>query len=673
MHPVYRKKMNFKPISTLLLLCLMFSLQSLAQKSLSGNAKRALEEADILYNDDNYLRALAIYDSLLAHYPSDEYLTYQTGRSLIHKSTGRAEAFNVLKTLQGNPDFPEIEFYMARAKHLDYEFEDAIALYESYLENGKPTGTMRILTLKYLEQCAAGIELMERRLGLSLEILSPPSNDRNSQYSPVISADGKYLFYTNRGPDSKGELRDDQLKKSDVGNYYEDVFVAEKVGADSLRFDFSEGRSISDSINSFEHEAPMSISYDGKTLFIYQSGKDANEDIYYSEKINDSTWSETKLLKGPVNSVHWEGHAALAPDGTTLYFSSDRPGGLGGRDIYKAIRNEDGSFGNVQNMGPKVNTIFNEDAPFIYSNGSSLYFASEGRATMGGYDIFYTKYDSAKAEWQEPVNMGYPLNTTDDDRFYYVSSDGEWGYFSSARASGENLHDIYRIRPGTFERLNSLILLVGTVMINDVEGEALAKIMDEETGKVIVTLLSDSVSGEFAYSLLPSRRYKISIIKEGFLPTVEYIDVPDHTSGFMKIEHTFYLYSEEYLALNRDLSGIGLQDELDAKLKEQGQDGSAFSYKGLIAEGIDPHREYLTDAELEAGYYFRVQVGAYRNPGKFKYEFLRHLGQVDINGYPDGITRYLMGQKFTKRSEAEKLRMECVMAGQTDAWITVRR
>ena len=98
MHPVYRKKMNFKPFSTLLLLCLIFSLQAQAQKSLSGNAKRALEEADILYNDDNYLRALAIYDSLLAHYPSDEYLIYQTGRSLIHKSTGRAEAFNVLKT-----------------------------------------------------------------------------------------------------------------------------------------------------------------------------------------------------------------------------------------------------------------------------------------------------------------------------------------------------------------------------------------------------------------------------------------------------------------------------------------------------------------------------------------------------------------------------------------------
>ena len=638
---------------------MMFTLSSMSQENLNGPLKNRLYDADMLFEQGEYLRAHAIYDSLWDMRPNDSYLQYKTGASCVFRSNGREEAYDILKEMRGSTDFPKVTFYMARAKHFDFKFKEAIELYENYLEETKASGRDRIETLRLIENCENGIELMERQLALSLEILTPPSNKANSQYSPVIGPEGKYLYYTSRGPDSKGDLMTDQTKRSDIGLYYEDVFVAEHQGGDD-QFDFGEGESISDEINTAQrHEAPMSISYDNKMMFIYLSGDIAEEDIYISYHIGDTAWSKPEKLKGNVNTPHYEGHAFLAPDGRTLYFSSDKPGGLGGRDIYTAIMQKDSTFGNITNLGPKINTEFNEDSPFMYSNGSSFYFASEAHGSMGGYDMFYIKYDSVDHDWQEPINLGYPINTTDDDRFYYITKDGDWGYFSSARASGENLHDIYRIQPGTFERLNALVLLVGTVYIDDIPSSALAKIMDDRTGDVLATLIADSTTGEFVYSLLPDHKYKISLLADGFEPKVEYVDVPPMKEGVLRIEHRFDFYTDGYVKKG------GLQKAIDSLV-------DPLDLLPGVCD-VEPDREELTEEEIASGCYFRVQVGAYRNPGRFKYDFLRSVGEVEIKGYSDGITRFLMGPKFTKRSEADKLRMECIAAGEWDSWITVRR
>jgi hypothetical protein len=642
-------------------LLILFTTVAFSQDNMSAAFKRSLFDADQLFEDENYLRALAIYDSLWDQRSDDVYLQYRVGVCHVFKSDGRERAFELLSEIQNEEGYDDVLFFMARAKHFNYEFEEAIQLFNRYIETARPSGSDRINTLHYISNCRNGIELMKRRLALSLEILGPPSNPINSQYAPVISSDGERLYYANRGPSSKGELMDDKSKKLEIGNYYEDIFVSNNVGTPEDP-QFSEGRSLSNNINEAgRHEAPMSISYDGKILFVYLSGDKESEDIYISFREGDTAWSKPVKAEG-INTPHWEGHASLGPDGKTLYFSSDRPGGYGERDIYVATMQEDSTFADVRNIGAKINSPFSEDAPFIYANGS-MYFASEAHGSMGGYDIFYIKYDSIKGQWQEPVNMGYPINTTDDDRYYYVSKDGEWGYFSSARASGENLHDIYAIQPGTFERLNSLILLVGTVYVDDQESSALVKIMDDRTGDVLATLIADSTTGEFVYSLLPGRNYKISLLVDNFAPKIEYVEVPPLTEGVMRIEHRFDFYSMDYLARRQD--SIDLQKAIDEKLKLKIRDDGVCE--------VDQDREDLTDAEIEAGCRFRVQVGAYRNPGKFKYEFLRSVGNVQIKGYSDGVTRYLMGQEFTKRSEAEKLRQQCVMAGQWDAWITVRR
>jgi len=649
-----------KPFNLLLtVLFLALGNLSIAQDSPSGPFKKSLFDADALFDDNSQLRALVMYDSLWNLRPNDTYLQYRTGVCYTFSATGREQAFDILKDLKGQEGYEDVTFWMARAQHLDYNFEKAIDLYNEYLEMGKPNGTMRINTLHYIRNCENGIELMKRRMALTLEILSPPSNQENSQYSPVISADGSKLYYTNRGPESAGEMMDNKSKSHDLGKYYEDIFVAENIGEE---FEFDTGYSIGSNVNlPGRHEAPLSISYDNDKLFVYISSNNKEEDIYISYNQGDTAWTDPEKMDA-INSPHWEGHAVMSPDNRIVYFASDRPGGYGGRDIYQAVMGPDSTYSEITNLGPKINTPFNEDAPFIYSNGSSLYFASEAHGSMGGYDIFYIKFDSTEMQWQEAVNLGYPINTTDDDRFYYITADGDWGYFSSARASGENLHDIYRIQPGTFERLNALVLLVGTVYIDEVRSSALAKIMDDQTGDVLATLIADSTTGEFYYSLIPGRKYKISLLADGFPPKTEHIEVPAIREGVLRIEHRFDFYTDGFIA-TRDSSNI--QSRMDSLANLAGDPDGVCD--------VDPDREELTDEEIASGCYFRVQVGAYRNPGRFKYDFLRSLDEVEIKGYSDGITRYLMGEKFTKRSEAEVLRQKCIVAGEWDAWITVRR
>jgi len=339
---------------------MLISTLSIGQENMSAAFEKSPYNADKLYNDGNYLRALAVYDSLWDKRPNDIYLQYKTGICHIHQATGRDKAYDILKNLVGETGYDDVMFYLARAKHLNYQFEDAIDLYNDYLTTYRPTGLRRIETLHFLSNCRNGVELMKRRLALSPEILTPPSNNTNSQYSPVISPDGEKLYFTNRGPESKGEMMDEKSKKNEVGFYYEDIFVASKEG-EGDDFTFKNGESLSDNINDADrHEAPLSISYDNQMLFLYLSGNKESEDIYVSYNQGDTAWSKPTPIKG-VNTPQWEGHASMAPDGKTLYFSTDKPGGYGGRDIYSAIMKPDSTYGNVQNLGPKINTPFNED------------------------------------------------------------------------------------------------------------------------------------------------------------------------------------------------------------------------------------------------------------------------------------------------------------------------
>ena len=196
---------------------------------------------------------------------------------------------------------------------------------------------------------------------------------------------------------------------------------------------------------------PTSISRDGTTIYLVRSS-DFDADIYISH-FEHETWSKMKKLDKPVNSKYYETHASISPDGKTLYFTSNRKDGLGGMDIYYSTLDKKGKWSDPVNLGPVINTPYNEETPFICDDGITLYFSSQGHEGMGGFDIFKSQKQS-DGNWSEPVNIGYPLNTTDDNLFFYPLENGKKALYTGSLGDG-NEYGIVKeieIRPSTLAK-----------------------------------------------------------------------------------------------------------------------------------------------------------------------------------------------------------------------------
>jgi len=254
-------------------------------------------------------------------------------------------------------------------------------------------------------------------------------------------------------------------------------------------------------------------------------------------KLNGKQWSEPIPLNTPINTKYQEPSASLSPDEHTLYFVSDRPGGLGGKDIYVAKKQEDGTWGDVKNIGTPINTTGNEDAVFMHPDGKTMYFSSTGHKGMGGYDIYKSVYTD-DGVWSAPENIGYPINTPDDDVFYVLSASGKHAYYSSFKKEGKGEKDIYLITfPDGSKNQSGLTLLKGIVYDEKTNEklEASIEIVDNETNKVMATFRSNSETGKYIVPLPAGKDYGISVNSDGYLFHSENINIPAN-SGFQEIE-----------------------------------------------------------------------------------------------------------------------------------------
>jgi len=261
-------------------------------------------------------------------------------------------------------------------------------------------------------------------------------NTEYSEYVPIVAEDTSTIIFTYRGPGSTGGLQ--KFGQADIGGYYyEDVFIAYRFGDI-----WSVPISISDKINTNIHDAVTGISSDGKTLLLYRS--DGTKGVIYFTIKTAKGWSEPKKLSKTINSQYSVGHASFTADGNELYLVIDgRPDSYGGQDIYKSVKDKKGKWTEPVNLGPNINTPYDEEAPFIYTKANVLYFASKGHNSIGGYDIF--RSINIYGQWSKPQNMAYPINTPDDDLYFFATSDGKRGYFASRRGQGYGIQDVYTV------------------------------------------------------------------------------------------------------------------------------------------------------------------------------------------------------------------------------------
>ena len=354
-------------------------------------------------------------------------------------------------------------------------------------------------------------------------------NTGDDEYLPVISPDGELIFYTHR-----------YVKRSNTAANLEEVeeFTVSMLdfSADSLNPIFTPGRKLEAPFNDGRNQGGASITIDNNQIFIticdykrgaYTSYKDC--DIFFSE-YTDGNWLALKNLGTTVNSANtFEGQPAITGDGSVLFFVSNRTGGYGGLDIYQSVRDVKGNWGKPLNLGPVINSAGDDKTPFIHTDSQTLYFTSNGRFGMGGFDIFYSQY-SGMGYWEEPKNMGYPINSANDELAYTVSADGNRMYFASKSLNKQDNWDLYTSELYHEARPKKVLFVKGTLYDNNGAGASDARItLTGINNNTQTTGMIDKTTGKYAVAvqLDETEKYVLTARKQGHVFRTAYLNTID--------------------------------------------------------------------------------------------------------------------------------------------------
>ena len=512
------KKLIVLAIASVLLTTTLVS----AQKSYPKEVKKILERADNYVAVDEFHNALPLYVEAEKLVPKDPDISYNVAKCYF-ELRHEIKALPYLEAAKkGEIDEPELLFMLGDAYHKSHQFDKAIANLKNYRNyvDPKDKATLEDVDL-LINNCTNGKTMvLNPKSKISITNLGPGINSAFNDYAPVVSADEATLIYTSRRDNTTGGG-----KPLDDNEWYEDIYLSVK--SDTI---WTTAINMGPTINTASHDASVGLSPDGQELFIYRDDKKNGGDLYLSN-LTGSVWSEPKALGSNINTDYWEPSASTTSDENIIFFTSNKKGGLGGSDIYMTRKQPNGTFGPAINLGPKINTKYDEDCPFIHPDGKTLYFSSKGHKSMGGFDIFSTTIDLALGTiLTEVENVGYPINTADDDVFFVWSADNKRAYFSSEREGGFGEKDIYMLVREDADA--DLAVLKGKVISCDSKKPVAATIIvtDLGTQQVIGIYNSNATTGKYTVILPAGKNYGITVEAQGYLFYSKNIDIPrlDH-------------------------------------------------------------------------------------------------------------------------------------------------
>ena len=408
------------------------------------------------------------------------------------------------------------DVYMKQMK-----FDLAVESIQQYLDKANPKQAMAEKYKIYLRKCTVAAQLMSNPVPFTPINLGENVNSSAAEYHPTLPADGSFMFYTVRA-----KQQGNACVMSDGTT--EDFYVVQRENSNwSLR------KNVGPPINSECNEGAGNISPDGRFMFFAASnnlGRNSSMDLYIVER-KGSVWSAPASLGPVVNTDGFESQPSFSSDGKTLYFISNRPGGVGGNDVWITSRNTKGEWSMPVNAGDIINTRGNEISPFIHPDNQTLYFCSDGHDGMGGYDFFISRKD-AQGQFQMPENLGYPINTTADERSLVISADGTKGYFASNNFSGFGDYDLYMFEIPLSARPQHVTYLKGMVYDKKTNQplKAQFQLIDVSNSTVVVESYSDLQNGQFLVSIPPGKKYALNVSKQGYLFYSESYDVATHDS-----------------------------------------------------------------------------------------------------------------------------------------------
>lgn len=388
----------------------------------------------------------------------------------------------------------------------DRNYDEAIKCFETYLELDKRENETELDAKRGLKIARFRKEALAHPVPFNPQNLGATVNSRDDEYLPSLTADGQTLVFTRRFP----------RKATTTANTKEeeDLYVSTLNNGQ-----WSRAERMPEPVNSTDNEGAQCISQDGRIMFYTACNRNDGGgrcDLYMC--VNKSgRWSKPRNLGSAVNSGAWEGQPTFSIDGRTLYFVSNRKGGHGGMDIWKTTF-DGGQWTAPENLGPEINTEFDEMSPFIHFDDHTLYFSSNRPEGMGGMDLFVAKRDD-NGRWTQPTNLGYPINTEGDDNNLIVSADGRTAIFASQRDGGQGKMDLYSFELPVESRPTVAICFKGRVS-NAKDGQPVAsdiRIIDLANGTTVANTSSDGKNGLYIVSLPAGKDYAFHVTANGFL------------------------------------------------------------------------------------------------------------------------------------------------------------
>lgn len=618
--------------------------QTIANSSYSAAFKKAVAAAD----NKDYNTAIELFQQILNKWPDDIDAMTQMGLCMMTTNSNMDSVlvlFNrVLSIIPPETVFSpfgiDLQIALAQAHNLNYEPEKALELL-SVLRDSVTDESIRSEIVHQMVQTRNAAVLLKNPVPLKISNLGISINSGFDDHSPLVSFTDNRIFFTSRRPAGND-------RKLIDGQFPEKVFFA-----DFKNGEWKSPRLVKEFFSRTRHKSILSLSPDGTRIFLFENDN-LGKSIYESQFVNGQ-WQEPVSLPTPINSEWDETHASLSPDQSTLYFTSNRPGGFGGLDIYLIRKDAYGKWMEPVNLGPAINTEKDEETPMLHPDGKTLYFSSQGHSSMGGADVFYSQLQS-DGTWAQAVNMGYPINSPDDDFFFVPTLDKSQAFFASYRFSqNQGRTDLYKVDfDSTF--VGSLAVIEGTIKNeHNLPAEHIRILVSRQSdNQQVGDFRPNPATGKYLLFLETGENY---IIKEATPDTVL-------TENMVHIrEELAYQASNKVIMMEdfRMLSPL-IPEKLplvDNKSMEE-ESIENITQAPQMAIEVNSHKTQYT-----------VQILALKQHPKAASWYFKGLNPQQIKSHKgdDGYLRYLIGE-FENLQEAKKFLSQIKKSGRfKDAWI----
>jgi hypothetical protein len=575
-------------------------------------------EADYALQLNDYETALKLYKQLLDRDPDNALYNYRVGQCLLNlpdlKKTALPYLEVAVKSVSENfkeGNFAETStptetyFLIAKAYHLNEDIDNALYYYNKYLHYASDKSRIKYVN-DQIKACSYAKTFMSNPVSVDLEKLGAPINSESSEIFPVISDDESLLVYL------------ESKEKSNI------AYITRNEGGK-----WTKPENINNAIGSFNDSYPSSISSD-KTRIYFSVKNYFSSTICYSI-LENNRWTKMKKLESPINTKSWNSHAFESASGNELYFVSDRKGGYGGLDIYKSVKNSKGKWGNPENLGSNINTYLNEIMPIVSQDEKILYFCSEGHSSMGGYDVFMSVKNASNA-WSEPTNLGYPINTTDDNVYFRPLNDGMFAYSSLPRVDDVSDYDIYRMEIFSDKSLKKFLLKGSLALQNDFTyfGDCRIVLIDADKMDTVDIIYPNPLAGDYQYDI-SAGNYEIIFTKDMYVPQVKELAInSDFSQQVIEINPKLEKKEDEIIVASI------IEPETPVETYDVATEENNVAYAKPDNQSM-PYEETSEHKLL-----YTIQIMALKKP--VRTDFFGNIPGINIQIGNDRYYRYITGQ-----------------------------